>query len=391
MQNQYPGLQLDKKSGQWSIDKKIKGYGRVHQRLSASTQEEAELMFDQVIQNIHNQIKLGQSTMMTFHEAGVRYVNEHLNKRSIERDIKSLEILDKHIGHLPLIHVHNETLAPFIAERKKARIRSGTVTRDLSVVRIILNLATKSWRNQYGMPYLLTPPMLTMPKNWEDTMKSFPLDGKQQTALLKKLPLHLKLMALFAANTGLREQGICMLRWDWEVEIPELQTSIFITPGETIDYGNGQVWAGEKNKLDQIVVLNRIARKVIQIQRSRRDPDCPWVFPLDGQPLPKMNNEDWRTAWQDAGLPVHDDIRRGPHNLKHTFGRRLAAAKVPKEIRKELLHHKTRDTTDEYSLTDVELMIEMAERVVDHKRHVILRRPNTPISAIKSKKSQTKR
>jgi hypothetical protein len=35
-------------------------------------------------------------------------------------------------------------------------------------------------------------------------------------------------------------------------------------------------------------------------------------------------------------------------------------------------------------------MIEMAERVVDHKRHVILRRPNTPVSAIKSAKSRKK-
>lgn len=188
-------------------------------------------------------------------------------------------------------------------------------------------------------------------------------------------------MTLFAANTGLRDQGICMLRWDWEVYIPELETSVFITPGEKIDYGDGCFWEGEKNKHDQIVVLNRIARKIIKIQRARRDPNCPWVFPVDGRPLPKMNNDDWRNAWKAAKLPVQEGIRRGPHNLKHSFGRRLIAAKVPKEIRKELLHHKTRDTTDEYSLADVALMIESAECVVDHKHHVILRRPNTLVSA----------
>jgi len=34
---------------------------------------------------------------------------------------------------------------------------------------------------------------------------------------------------------------------------------------------------------------------------------------------------DWRPAWRKAGLPVNDEYKRGVHNLKHTFGRRLRA------------------------------------------------------------------
>ena len=29
-------------------------------------------------------------------------------------------------------------------------------------------------------------------------------------------------MTLFAVNTGCRDQEICQLRWEWEINIPEL-------------------------------------------------------------------------------------------------------------------------------------------------------------------------
>ena len=50
-------------------------------------------------------------------------------------------------------------------------------------------------------------------------------------------------------------------------------------------------------------------------------------------------------------------------NLKHTFGRRLRAVGVALENRKVLLHP-NRDITTHYSATEVEELIEAAERVV---------------------------
>jgi integrase len=48
------------------------------------------------------------------------------------------------------------------------------------------------------------------------------------------MPDHLARMALFKVNTGCREQEVCSLRWEWEVEFPELETSVFIIP-EALD------------------------------------------------------------------------------------------------------------------------------------------------------------
>jgi hypothetical protein len=52
---------------------------------------------------------------------------------------------------------------------------------------------------------------------------------------------------LFKVNTGLRAQGVCWLRWDWEFEISELNTSVFITPGKAVQYADG-LWPGERTK-----------------------------------------------------------------------------------------------------------------------------------------------
>ena len=38
-------------------------------------------------------------------------------------------------------------------------------------------------------------------------------------------------MALFAVNTGCRNAETCGLRWDWEVEVPELNTTVFHCTG----------------------------------------------------------------------------------------------------------------------------------------------------------------
>jgi integrase len=62
------------------------------------------------------------------------------------------------------------------------------------------------------------------------------------------LPGHLQRMALYKVNTGCREQEVCQLRWDWEVNIPELETSLFILPSK--DHFE------TKNSQERVVVLN---------------------------------------------------------------------------------------------------------------------------------------
>lgn len=371
MSKKLPGLQYDKKCNEWSIDKRIKGHGRIRQRLQADTTEDAEKQFFKIIAEIQMTVKRHEEGIMTFDEAIQRYLQDSA-KRSLNRDHDTLKIVSPYIGYLPLANIHMGTLQGFITDRRKANISSATVKRDLSVIRRILTLAARSWRNQNGQPFLSCPPLFEMP-DWEDSALPYPLDHAELESLIKALPTHLRAMSVFAANTGLREQGICWLRWDWEVAVPELNTSIFITPGRKRKYPDGE-WQGEKNKEDQLVVLNSVAKVIIEEQRKHRQLDCPYVFTLRGKRITRIHNTAWKNAWRKAGLPVSNEYNRGPHNLKHTFGHRLRAAGVSLEARKKLLHHTNGDITTHYSPAGVAELLEAAERIVGQKPLSILRR-----------------
>lgn len=69
-------------------------------------------------------------------------------------------------------------------------------------------------------------------------------------------------MLLFnTVNTGCREQEVCQLRVDWEVDIPQLNTSVFILP-ESLT----------KTSTDRLVVLNSIAQRVVEARRGSHPP-----------------------------------------------------------------------------------------------------------------------
>lgn len=371
MSKRQPGLQYDKKANEWSIDKRIKDHGRVRQRLQANSQEEAEQEFFQVIANIKSSVKRNEDGVMSFREAALRYVNDS-SKRSLDRDVVTLDIVNPYIGDLTLSNVHMGTLQGFINDRRKAKISSATVKRDLAVIRRVLTLAARSWRNKDGQPFLICPPLFEMP-DWEDSALPYPLDNDELDKLLQALPQHLKVMAVFAVNTGLREQGVCWLRWDWEVDVSELNTSIFITPGRKRKYADEE-WQGEKNKEDQIVVLNSVAKEIIESQRKNRTIDCPYVFPFRNNRIGRIHNTAWKNAWKKAGLPTSDEYNRGPHNLKHTFGHRLRGAGVSLETRRKLLHHTNGDITTHYSPASVVELLEAVEKIVGQKQISILRR-----------------
>lgn len=368
--NKTPGLNFNGRV--WIIDKKIPGIGRVYERtgFGKSERHRAEIRLAELISEKHEGRRRLAEQVTLFREAATRFLTEE-TKRSIARDARCLELVDPAIGGLPLEQVHMGTLHSYIFGRREEGVRSSTVRRELAVVRRVLTLAARRYRHEDGSPWLKTaPPLLVMP-DWEDSAAPYPLSWDEQERFFDKLPHHLRDMALFAVNTGLREQGVCFLRWDWEVRVPEMDTSIFITPGRAMEYADG-LWQGEKNKEDQVVVLNRVAKSVVESLRGQH-PE--YVFTYRGRRVQRMHNSGWKKAWKDAGLPTDTRHTRGPHNLKHTFGRRLRAAGVPLETRKVLLHHTDGDITAHYSPAELEELITAAEKVASQGRQVtVLRR-----------------
>lgn len=57
---------------------------------------------------------------------------------------------------------------------------------------------------------------------------------------------------------------MCNLSWEWEAEIPELDTTADIVPAMFSDDG----LHGVKNRKDRLVVMNAVVRSVIDARRG---------------------------------------------------------------------------------------------------------------------------
>jgi len=299
----------------------------------------------------------GVRPVRTFEQAAAKFVRENQHKRSIGDDVAHLKQLMPRIGLCALDKIHLGTLQPWIDTRCRDGKAVGTINHGLKVVRRILNLAASEWVDDRGLSWIHSAPKIKLLPDVR-RRQPYPLSWPEQAALLDALPDYLAQMALFAVNTGCRNQEVCQLRWDWEVGVPELSTSVFIIPGERV-----------KNSDDRLVVLNNVARSVIE---ARRGIDPIYVFTYAGKTINRMLTSGWIRARNKVGLP---QVR--VHDLKHTFGRRLRAARVSFEDRQDLLGHRSGRITTHYSAAELTRLIEAANRVCeskkDHPELVVLR------------------
>jgi len=344
-----PGLYL--RNGVWHIDKLVRGR-RVCESTGESDLAKAEEHLARRIEEARQASVFGVRPKRSFRAAATRYLKENQDKRSIGDQALHLRQLDPFIGSLDITSVHMGTLQSYIDARRKDGVKAKTINLGLGVVRHILNVAASEWVDEQGLTWLGSAPKIKLLKTF-DERKPYPLSMEEQEKLFAELPEHLRKMALFKVNTGCRDGEVCGLRWEWEVEVPELETSVFLIPGSRV-----------KNGLDRLVVLNSVARAVVDEQRGR-DPEYVFVYSQvrkegkepEYRPIETMNNTSWQKARARAGLP---QVR--VHDLKHTFGRRLRAAGVSFEDRQDLLGHKAGRITTHYSGPELSNLIAAAEK-----------------------------
>jgi len=244
------------------------------------------------------------------------------------------------------------TLQPFIDARLKDGVKTKTINLALGVARHILNVAASEWLDEHSLPWLASASKIKLLKT-SDGRTPYPIPSDEQERLFQELPGHLRNMALFKVNTGCRDAEVCGLRWDWELEVPELDTSVFVIPSDKV-----------KNGSERLVVVNSVAREIVEQQRGLH-PEFVFVYSQIRKkgktpvyrPTETMNNTSWQKARLRAKLP---QVR--VHDLKHTFGRRLRAAGVSFEDRQDLLGHKSGRMTTHYSAAELSNLIEAAEK-----------------------------
>ncbi len=335
-----PGLV--KREGVWHIDKRIGGQ-RVCRSTETGEMQEAERHLNRVMEETRQAQVYGVRSPRRFAQAAAKFVLDNQHKRSLHDDISQLKMLMPWIGETMIDRIHRGTLDPWLAQRQTENKAVGTINHGLKIVRRILNLAASEWVDEQGLTWLLAAPKI---KLIPDTGKRrpYPLNWQEQTCFFGELPDHLRQMALFAVNTGCRDREVCRLRWEWEIDVPQLGKSVFIIPGSQV-----------KNGDERLVVLNSIAAQVVHARRSTH---ATHVFSFRGKPIDRMLTSAWKRARERAELPTFR-----VHDLKHTFGRRLRAAGVSFEDRQDLLGHRSTRITTHYSAAELHVLFQAAEKV----------------------------
>lgn len=347
-----PGLR--RKGEIWHIEKRCREAegGWLRESTGTSSRIEAEKYLIKRLAEIRQAWERKVADVFTFEEAGLRYLEDIAYKSSSSSSAYDLDQLFPFIGYLPLELIHDGTIKPFVDHELERGKAPKSINNAIGMVSAVLNRAARVWRTEKGAPWLCqAPPKLSRLSLKGKQARAYPLTWGEQDSLFQSLPRHLADAALYAVNTGCRDQEVCQLRWNWEVLIPDLGCSVFILPESMTKTGT-----------ERVVVLNSIASKVIE---SRRGTHPEYVFTYRGNKVGTIRSSAWRRAWEKAGLPLEKGVMKGVHNLRHTFGRRLRGAGVTLETRKALLGHAHGDITTHYSAVELKELFDAAERVVD--------------------------
>ena len=285
----------------------------------------------------------------TFDEAAAKYLLDHQAKVSLQTDIYLLDKLVPFIGKLTLDQIHDQTLAAYVKQRKAEGRSHKTINLGLGLVRRILNLAARSWRDEDGKTWLETPPLITMLPLIGFQREPRPITWAEQRRLMPHLADHLAKMVLFDLNTGARDEVVCGLKWEWEIYIPELERSVFDVPRENV----------KGRKRGRVLVCNSVAQSIIEGQRGKH---AEYVFPFRGHRIETINNNGWQRAREVAGMP---DLH--VHDLRHTVGMRLREAGIREETIADVLWHTRQGMTAHYSVAQIEELVGALERITDER------------------------
>jgi len=164
-------------------------------------------------------------------------------------------------------------------------------------------------------------------------------------------------MVLFDLNTGVRDEVVCGLKWEWEITVPELGVSVFDIPRESV----------KGRKRSRVLVCNTVAQSIIESVRGMHNEFVfVWTRGVKkiyvGGPTETMNNTAWQRARRAIGIP---DLHI--HDLRHTMGMRLREAEVREETIADILWHVRPGMTAHYSVAQVSELVDALNRITDER------------------------
>jgi integrase len=289
----------------WWIDFTTPSGERVRRSTETGDKTEAQELHDRLKAEAWRQDKLDEGPKHTWNDAVVRWCSEQSHKATAEEDKAKLRWLDRYLSNKPLDSINRDMIEVVTRAKQADGCRNATVNRTLALVRSILRKCAREWQ------WLDRSPSVRMLK--EPTRRIRYLTHEEADRLMAELPEHLRDMAAFSLESGLRAANVTGLRWS---AVDLSRKLAWVHPDEA------------KARKAIPVPLNGEAMSILQKQIGKhRD----HVFTFNGQPVEQLSTAAWYKALKRAGI---ENFRW--HDLRHTWASWHVQSGTPLHVLQEL-------------------------------------------------------
>ncbi len=241
-------------------------------------------------------------------------------------------------GHLKPAALTTEKLKDYRRKRTAEGRSEATCNRELSLLRIALNLGRKC-----TPPKVLNMPFFPMVA--ETNARQGFLTDDQYFRLRDALPDYLKPLFVTAYFTGIRLGELLAIEWD---QVDWRQEFITLRAGET-----------KTGHTRAVPIFDGDMKSWLAWSRDNAD-GCQRVFHRDGVPIKEFRGA-WKTACRTAGVP---ELKF--HDLRRTAVRNLRRAGVPQVVRMRISGHRTDSMERRYNIVDIDDIKSAKEMVRRH-------------------------
>lgn len=166
---------------------------------------EAQCFHDKLKHELWTQKKLKSIPNKTWIDAVVRWLDESQHKRSLKTDKYHLAWLDPYLRKYKVKDIHRDLIESIAKDKERTGVSLATFNCVLELLRAKFNKAHTEWG------WLQTVPLIRMRKIENKRIRW--LTKTEARRLLRELPPHLKSIAIFTLDTGLRLSNVSGLRW----------------------------------------------------------------------------------------------------------------------------------------------------------------------------------
>ena len=317
-----------KRSGVWWTCIRHEGK-KIQRSLETSDKKLAQVIEAKVRVDLKEDKFFEKSTgqKKTFKDLMKKFMDEHAPTVSDSMQDSygcSLKPLSLFFGNLNLTSITSDKISDYKVKRRHEGVKPATINRELAMLSKALNCAIQDWRWLKEAPRIKRAKLNNERKRWLKRDE----EKRLKSACLNLGYDWLKDIVVFDINTGLRMGELISLEWP---EVNLFRKTIFVK--ET------------KNKESRTVPLNHEAMEILIRKSSVRSIKTKLVFPNPALSKWEKSNlgKRLRTVLLKAGI---EDFRF--HDLRHTFGSRLAQAGVDINTIARLIGHKDLKMTQRY-------------------------------------------